>query len=54
MEKQKNSGGRPRRIAEILLRRPKRTAAERDKIRRENPVYRDCYGSRISTRQGGR
>ena len=38
-------------IAQVLRFRPARTAQEREKIDRENPVYRDCYGNRPATRQ---
>ena len=37
-------------IAQILLRRPLRGKAQ-EKAQRENPVYKDCYGKKIATRQ---
>ena len=38
-------------IAQILLRRPLRGCEAKEKMQRENPVYHDCYGTKIATKQ---
>lgn len=40
-----------KKIAQILLRRPL-SPEQKQKMLRENPVYHDCYGERIATKQG--